>query len=345
MYSSFRSRIFYLKANLQRVNHRHYVKKKQPKPKELTEDDIINKKGFQSWDKQALDQINGYSSLLRSSNHVEVPKYMYQRPQREEKKVFDLKINLEDSPFEINDKDDHYHINGTKIPQHLDHWIESPGGIKRARDHMILRKIEKMRQLSADKFKIKQQGGNQSDSQLLDKHKTTRRMMRYNNMIQDVLEKNLEELPALLMSRKIGQRHVTLSIADSINSSMLTFQRVEVSKDLRHAKIFWECKEGHHGIIERHIKRIQQVLRHQLAGNAHMKYAPEIHLVRDQLSIQGKAVRQAAYNIEDELLAYENRYDKNSTPPFMLHSDKPSKMDIRMINQEDNEDVFYKKRY
>lgn len=281
---------------------------------------------------------------MKTSNQVEVPKYMYQRSRhREEKKVLDLKINLQEHPFEINEKDDHYYLNGTKIPQHLEHWIESPGGIKKSRDHMLVRKMEKMRQLAAEKFRLKQKGGNKSDIELAERFKVTRRMERYNNMILDILEKNLEELPALLMSRKIGQRHVNNSVADSIASSMLHFEKVEVSKDLRHAKVYWSCLEGHQGIVERHIKRIQQVLRHQLASLAHMKYAPEIHLVKEELNIQQKSIREAGYKIEDELLEYENRTDKDSIPHYVLH--KNPKMDVRLTNKDIDEDVFYKKRY
>src|SRR5690606_5132482 len=136
-----------------------------------------------------------------------------------------------------------------KIPQHLEHWIESPGGIKRSRDHMLIRKMEKMRNIAAEKIKLKQRGGNKSDIQLAERYKVTRRMERYNHMIHDILERNLDDLPALLMSRKIGQRHVNNSVAESIASSMLHFDKVEVSKDLRHVKVYWSCLDGHQGII------------------------------------------------------------------------------------------------
>lgn len=308
------------------------------------EESKLDKKVFKSWDSDVSDSMMNPNDKFRKVGTLEeIPKHVFTRWPKEERKALDLKLNLQESPFEVSEKDDHYYYKGVKVPQHLDHWIESPGGIKKQRDNKLLVKMEKMRAMASKRMKMKMKG-NQSDADLLDRKKVTTRMLRFNNMIQEILNRNLEDLHSLLSAKKVGKRHVSLSIVEALDKSMLQIDRIEVTKDLRHAKAYWKCIEGHEMTVERNLKRLTQALRHQLAAEAHMKYVPELHLVREKTNIRQVAAKEAINKVQDELLVHMNWENKETIPPMILSSDMPSKLDVVLEKKERKEDIFKNKK-
>lgn len=325
-----------LKSRQHRIDSRLYARRNRPESNE----DKLDKKAFTSWDSEVQEHFNPNEKFRKVGTLEEIPKHVFAKWPKEERKALDLKLNLQESPFEISDKDDHYYYKGVKVPQNLDHWIESPGGIKKQRDNRLLVKMEKMRAMASKRFKMKMKG-NQSDADLLDRKKVTTRMLRFNNMILEILNKNLEDLPMILASKKIGKRHISMSVVDSLEKAMIQIDRVEVSKDLRHAKVFWKCEEGHKLIVERNIKRLTQALRHQLAAEAHMKYVPELHLVQEQANIRQIAAKEAINKVQEEVLMHLNWENKDTIPPMTLSSDLPSKLDVLLEEQDKKDDLFH----
>jgi ribosome-binding factor A len=300
---------------------------------------------FKSWQKQLDDKkeldrkwmggrkgVAGDPRLVGTMNEVSPGRFKKSERQIS-KKELDPSLNMRDHEFEVDDVTGHYMLNGTRVPQQFDHWIEAPGDVKTSRDLRLMKKIERARQREAAKHKLKQMGGSQrSDAELEKRHEVTRRMLRVSNMLLDEVNKALEALPNYLATQSLSRsghrmRGNALSESSVITSGVVDFAKVEVSRDLLHAKVFWNAPETMVPLAQRELERATPAIRHLVTQSVHMKYSPEITFVRETKSQVQQEVLEIMKKVEYAVQSYHSHKDS----PYMS-PEFPSKQEHSLID-------------
>lgn len=257
------------------------------------------------------------------------------------KKELDPALNMQDHGFDTDFVTGHYLLNGTRVPQKFDHWIEEPGTVKTSRDLRLLKKIERAKEKAAAAHRARKLGisANRSDTTLDRRHEVTRRMLRVNNMLLEEINKAMDALPNYLAqigltshhqasnaftkhgdlgtsgrTTKTLSRHTALSESSVLSSGAIVFERVEVSRDLLHAKVYWECPEHQAAIAERELERATSAIRHLVTQAVQMKYSPEIVFVRETTSQLQQEVGEILNQVEYAYKAWEASADSPYLP-------------------------------
>lgn len=267
------------------------------------------------------------------------------------KKELDPALNMQDHGFELDMDTGHFILNGTRMPQKFDHWIEEPGTVKTSRDLRLLKKIERAKEKAAAAHRAKQMGisATRSDATLDRRHEVTRRMVRVSSMLLDEINKAMEALPNYLA--QIGLTNVTksgntfsktgrtggdkiqhqgsvLSESTVLSSGLISFLRVEVSRDLLHAKVYWECPDHQAALAERELERATSAIRHLVTQAVQMKYSPEISFVRETSSQLQQEVHEILNKVEYAYKAYEASRDSPYLPPESPILDTSKRIDV-----------------
>lgn len=251
------------------------------------------------------------------------------------KKELDPALNMQDHGFDLDLETGHYLLNGTRMPQKFDHWIEEPGTVKTSRDLRLLKKIERAKEKAAAAHRAKHMGltAQRSDQALDRRHEVTRRMVRVSSMLLDEVQKAMEALPNYLAQiglnisrsgntfskgKKGGSasltRGQTLAESTVLTSGLVSFSRVEVSRDLLHAKVFWECPDHLAATAERELERATSAVRHLVTQAVQMKYSPEILFLRETTSQLQQEVGEILNQVEYAYKAYEASADSPYLP-------------------------------
>lgn len=82
--------------------------------------------------------------------------------------------------------------------------------------------------------------------------------------------------------------------------AMVTVTGVEVTRDLRHAKVYYAALGRHDEEITRALRTATPHLRGVLAGQVRLKYLPELELVLDPAIEQGQRVEEILRSIHQE---------------------------------------------
>lgn len=269
------------------------------------------------------------------------------------KKELDPALNMADHGFELDMDTGHFILNGTRMPQKFDHWIEEPGTVKTSRDLRLLKKIERAKEKASAAHRAKQMGltSSRSDATLDRRHEVTRRMVRVSSMLLDEINKAMEALPNYLA--QIGLTNVTksgntfsksgrtggekiqhqgrvLSESTVLSSGLISFVRVEVSRDLLHAKVYWECPDHQAALAERELERATSAIRHLVTQAVQMKYSPEIVFVRETSSQLQQEVSEILNKVEYAYKAYEASRDSPYVPPEAPPLDTTKRIDVKI---------------
>lgn len=91
-------------------------------------------------------------------------------------------------------------------------------------------------------------------------------------------------------------------LSDPDLQGFITFSRVEVSPDLRHAKIYYlvHGDEEAQGRVARGFERAAPYIRHLLAQRLYTKFVPEIEFLPDQKDAQLKRLEALFDRIKHE---------------------------------------------
>lgn len=313
--------------NARRYNDPYYRKyeakasqKIKMPPKVLVGDDPEIQKSFKDWKTQVEE--------TESKNRRYPLRWTKEKKHESRIKMLDQELNDKEHSFELNLETDHYMLNNTRVPQHLDHWIEQPGAVKNKRDLKLLKKIEEAKAKAALKERIKKMGPNKSDLEIGTKKVVTRRMLRINNMILEEISKLLDELPDNIIKNRTIYKSTNPNIF--VNSSV-QFSRVEISRDLLHCKIFWECALGQEKIVEKELNRSKKLLRLMLTRSIQMKYSPELIFIHETVTQKQIHSEELVKIAEKELQAYNHAIENNLPLPFeQTNSNTPSLMDVKL---------------
>jgi ribosome-binding factor A len=323
------------KQNTQDANRPMYYEFTKPySPNELAS----NPEAYKTWqdqlkDRKELDRrwMGGRQGMAADPKMIgsmyEVHPGRFRKTDTETvKKELDPSLNMKDHGFETDSVTGHFTLNGTRVPQQFDHWIEEPGTVKTSRDLKLLKKIERSREREAAKHRLKMMGPTQrSDMQLDKRHEVTRRMIRVGALIQEEIDKAIDALPSYLATHSItlkGKRSVkgqALAETMIVNSGAVEFVKVEMSKDLLHAKIFWTAPEQQVPLVERELDRSTPALRHLVTQAVQLKYSPELTFVRETASQLQQETNEIMKKVEFAVKAFDTSADSpylpNETPP------------------------------
>lgn len=301
-----------------------------------------NTEAYKSWkdqleEKKELDRkwmggrkgVSGDPKLVGTMHEVAAGRF--RKGEREvEKKEIDPALNMQDHGFERDEETGHFLLNGTRVPQRFDHWIEEPGTVKTSRDLRLLKKIERAREKAAAQHRARNLGlaaHNRSDAALDQRHLVTRRMLRVSSLILDEVSKALEALPNYLATQsfsasknsgaasKNSASRATISPSSILSSGLVSFEKVEVSRDLLHAKVFWHAPEHSVALAERELDRACPALRHLVTQAIQMKYSPELIFVRETTSQAQQEAHETLNRVEKAYAEYAHSQLSPYLPP------------------------------
>lgn len=327
------------------------------KPHKLT-DLATDREVFKSWkdqleERKELDRkylggktgVGGDLKLVGTMNEVQAGRF--KKSEREKNKTeIDAGLNLEDHGFELDIDSHNYMLNGTRVPHKFSHWIEEPGTAKTSRDLRLLKKIERARQKAAEKQKVRSLSRAQrSNLELEKKHIVTRRMLRVSNMLLEEVHNSIALLPNFLSTQALTKNHKLSrgqAIAESmlITSGAITFTKVDVSRDLLHAKVFWEAEEQHVALAERELARATPAIRYLITQAVHMKYSPEITFVRETATQEQREISEVLKNVDFALRSYDSAADSPYLPSETPIGDSSKTIDVSIAEPSTGDSIL-----
>jgi ribosome-binding factor A len=232
----------------------------------------------------------------RGGEQVFRDKTMYSPPPVDEsKRSIDREMNLLKSGAELSDRDNLYYIGTTKVPDHLEHWLMDPMGLKSPRDSKIVKKLQGMK-LKTQQKKLK---GNSRDTSSAGT--VTQRMARIQSMLLREMNSLLGDLPSAVAAGSPDAFAPDEHHAGIISSALVHITRTEVTRDLMQARFYWDCVPGQRNAVDRELRRITPQLRYMLQQLVKMKYAPDIHFEHDSATLREMDVERRLDTVEDEL--------------------------------------------
>jgi len=64
-------------------------------------------------------------------------------------------------------------------------------------------------------------------------------------------------------------------------SEKITISSVDITPDLRHAKIFWQTHDRNHDLIMKNLKHFSYKCKQRISEELHLKYIPELRFIYD----------------------------------------------------------------
>jgi ribosome-binding factor A len=91
-------------------------------------------------------------------------------------------------------------------------------------------------------------------------------------------------------------------------------KRVEVSRDLLHAKVFWQCLPGHEDAVKREFELVGPQIRTLLTTRVQLKYSPQLTFIHDTIKQAHIELNARLDQIEEELKQYPDFNQKTRLP-------------------------------
>jgi ribosome-binding factor A len=116
-----------------------------------------------------------------------------------------------------------------------------------------------------------------------------------------MIEKRRSQRVAKLLEREISA--LLASLPDLPSRDLITVTGVEVSHDLRYAKVYYSIltdKEEDWNLVERLLARHVKELRYQLSHRVTLKYHPEIHFMADRTASHADRIETLLKQIHHE---------------------------------------------
>ncbi len=213
------------------------------------------------------------------------------------------------------------YINNTRVPEHLEHWITNPNGVKRARDRKLVK------QLHRKQHEAKKHARHQSNRmiRLLHEDASTEATSGTSEgpseaSVLDITqqESSYAHVMTQLHNTSIRQQRVARVVFDAVNKHMqrtyldkhATLRKaafhvkwVHVTRDLLKANLYWGCTAGHEEQVKAELKSVVTPLRSDVTHTIKLKYSPELIFIRDTNSQKQVQV----YKLLEEV---ESRIDK-----------------------------------
>lgn len=259
-------------------------------------------------------------------------------PAGETKRSMERETNLDESNAEWDDKEHQYFIGKTRIPDHLEHWLTDPMGLKTSRDRKLVRKLRAM-QLKDERAKKALKGNKRESGGVV-----TQRMARIQAMLLREMNTVLTDLPTMLGSGGPTAFAPDETHSSIIHSAFVHITRTEVTRDLLQARFFWDCIPGQRPAVERELRRLTPQLRYLLQQQVKMKYAPMVHFMVDAPNLQEADVERRLDVVEDELsksglLLSDDRIDRaDASRPRPARTMAPKGASARRNEDEEEEE-------
>lgn len=213
------------------------------------------------------------------------------------------------------------YVNSTRVPEHLEHWITNPNGVKRARD----RKLVKM--MHRKQHEAKKHARHQSNRMV--------RLMSEDSSIERVTdteaasatedsavlnitqqESSYAHVMTQLHNSSIRQQRVARVVFDAVNKHMqrtyldkhaalrkaaFHVKWVHVTRDLLKANLYWGCTAGHEEQVKSELKNVTTPLRSDVTHTIKLKYSPELIFIRDTNSQKQVQVYKLLEDVETRI--------------------------------------------
>jgi ribosome-binding factor A len=213
------------------------------------------------------------------------------------------------------------YINSTRVPEHLEHWITNPNGIKRERDRKLVKLMHRKQHESKKHARTQSNrmirllneeqsaagpeqtstGTDTASSEVLNiaqqessyahvmtqLHNASVRQQRVARVVFDAVGKHLQ--------RTYLDKHVVLRKAG------FHVKWVHVTRDLLKANLYWGCTAGHEEQVKVELKSLATPLRSDVTHTIKLKYSPELIFIRDTNSQKQVQVYKLLEDVEARL--------------------------------------------
>jgi len=212
------------------------------------------------------------------------------------------------------------YINSTRVPEHLEHWITNPNGVKRTRDRKLVKMMHRKqheakkhaRHQSNRMIRLLNEDGSVGDSA------TPPSTGEVLNITQQ--ESSYAHVMTQLHNTSIRQQRVARVVFDGINKHMhrtyldkhvalrkaaFHIKWVHVTRDLLKANLYWGCTAGHEEQVKAELKSVVTPLRSDVTHTIKLKYSPELIFIRDTNSQKQVQVYKLLEDVEAELAKHK----------------------------------------